>query len=599
MSSAESTEAQAHSDAIDILNIVRSVLVRVQQLRDPSQSKAQPDYVGTLRDLTDVLSNASSAVRYLLNSATSMNSLPPELLARIFSSYAIDEVRHGPCSFRPFRIPSARATVRLTEVCKHWRDVALSTATLWSGIICGGRDRTPFERYLHLSRSSALHLIVNGDVETVGELFRDQPSRVRHLLLLDISENWSRRRDPRDLLSAVAPDLLACTLDLRFWPRAGLPELSYLLFAGKAQDLRELVIQNTRVIPLDDFPNLTHLLLHGILGIPSVTHILDLLRRCPRLEEVCIHSIRDCTPLPQDPPTIVSLPHLRRISLFISRSIWLIYHIIVPPECLVRLDEITLEDTSLLPHLPLCQQLQSAQLTRLRVYAKSTSPLIQGWTNEFCIELAGPTSESGLFLSISAPSATSRERLAAALSNALLANPLFAHVSVLWAIRQPTSFVLTPAVLRALPALTMLGVVFDDRLRIADLGDVLSAKDGAADATLCPALAALCVQNCKAGEGGMDHVRHIVESRARAGGRRRIRYLAVECHESLHSQALALHAQALSLRSSVDDLLVRSRQPADAEAKPPREWGSYLDCADNGVWPDWTYFVHPGQGTTL
>ena len=549
----------------------------------PRKVRYQPSSMNQLRNLSSVLSEASSAVRGLLNAATSINSLPPELLARIFTEYATDEFRHGPCSFHPFRMPSPRAAVRLSEVCKHWRDVALSTARLWSGITCGGRNQTPFNRYLHLSRSSALRVIVNGDVETVGELFRDQPSRVRHLLLLDISDNWARRRDPRDLLSVVAPDLLSCTLDIRMWPRGGLPEHSYSLFAGNARDLCELVIHNTTVIPMDGFPSLTHLMLTEIAGIPSLPHLLALLGRCPRLEEVCFQSTRETARLPSTPPSPVALPHLRRISLYIRHSLWLVSRIIVPPTCLVRLDEVSLNDALTLSQSPLCQQLDSSRLTRLAIYSKSSSSLMQSWMNEFCVELADATCTSGLFLSINAPSSTAREHISAALASAFGANPLFAHVSVLWAVRQQTSFVLTTSVLRALPALTTLGIVFDDRVRVPDLAGVLAAPDDPS-LLVCPDLATLCVQNCKTVEGGLESVQRIVETRAQRGSR--VRRLAIECPNTLRSRALVL-------RDCVDDMVVHAR--FDGEARLPARWREEAESVDSGVWPDWAYFVNESR----
>ena len=518
-----------------------------------------------------------AAVGVLLNSATRINSLPPELLGHIFSAYVTHELRYGPAYFRAFQIPSARAATRLTEVCKYWREVALSTPQLWAGVVCGTTERAHYERYIRLSRSSALRVQMKGDAESIAELFRDQPSRIRHLLMSEVLEHWTRRCDPRDLLRVVAPDLLSCTLDLRFWPRGVSPEISSFLFSNQTKDLRELVIHTARIIPLDDFPSLTHLMLYDIQGTPSLPHILLLLRRCPRLEEVCIRSARYVAepPAGEQQRHAVRLRHLRRISLLIQSSFWLLSHIDVPPTCLVRLDNITHQELSNLSQLPVCRQLAADRLTRLGVFSRSASPIIQGWTTEFNIELSNPECTSGLYLSIAAPHSTPWTALGEAVAGAFTGNTLFSNVTALWAVRQPTSFVLSPSVLRALPSLTMLGIFFHDRTRIAELGATLGAKPHGGP-VICPRLSALCVQNCKELED-FESICQIVESRAHAHSR--LRRLALGCAEPLQEHALAL-------QEHVDDLIVRAR----LDLLPPQEWRDDPQIPDKGRWPDWEYF---------
>ena len=131
-------------------------------------------FVLQLRQLSTLLTNSSSHVRSLLNAVPTINTLPPELLAHIFTLYATETVRIASISifeaYDPFNYPSPRAALRLTEVCKHWRDVSLTTPSLWSGVICGGTDATPITRYLQRSKSVPLHAIVKGDLETVEEI---------------------------------------------------------------------------------------------------------------------------------------------------------------------------------------------------------------------------------------------------------------------------------------------------------------------------------------------------------------------------------------------------------------------------------------------
>ncbi|RPD56112.1 hypothetical protein L226DRAFT_92901 [Lentinus tigrinus ALCF2SS1-7] len=578
-----SESVASNPDARTILDTMRDVLDQVHRLPTPNYQRSErgsSGYIDVLRNLTETTFAVNAAVGVLLNSATQINSLPPEVLSCIFSAYATDEPRYGPASFRTFQIPVARDAARLTQVCKHWRDVALSTPSLWAGVVCGVQgEHTPYKRYIRLSRSSALRVKVCGDAESTAELFRDQPSRIRHLLMMDVHDNWTRRRDPQDLLAVVGPDLLSCTLDLRLWPRGPSPDHSISLFSGEAKDMRELVIHQAKIVPLDSFPRLTHLMLYDIQGTPSLPHILQLLHRCPKLEEVCIRSSRQVASLPTQRQQTVTLQHLRRISILTQSSFWLVSHIDVPATCLVRLDNVTHHELSILTQLPACHRLAADRLTRLGVFSRSASPIIQGWTTEFNVELSNPESNSGLFLNIAAPHSTSRAELSEALTAAFTGNPLFSNVAVLWAVRQPTSFVLVPSVLRALPAVTMLGMFFHDRTRIADLGAVLAAKAG--DPIMCPRLSALCVQNCAA-KDDFESVRRIVESRAQAQSGLRLRRLAIGCADSLH-------ARALDLQEHVDDLIVRPR----LDMLPPKEWRDDPEIPDKGIWPDWDYFQNP------
>ncbi|KAI1786872.1 hypothetical protein LXA43DRAFT_749957 [Ganoderma leucocontextum] len=345
-------------NAIEVLKDVRSASTRIRGFTGPDP-KTQPDYIETLRHLSTILTDSSSHVRNLLNAAATINTLPPEILAHIFTLYATETVRIASIStfeaYEPFNYPSPRTALHLTEVCKHWRDVSLTTPSLWSGVICGGTDATPTTRYLHRSKSLPLHAIIKGDLETVEEVLDTYPSRIQHLLLVD-STSWTRRYDPRKLLTDVAPDLLTCTLDLHSWPRGpSLPELGYTLFSGGAARLRTLSLHSAKLIPLDSLPNLRALALYHILGIPSLPHILALLGRCPALEEVCVHSNREparIAPETRLEPEVVELRHVWKLALLIQNSVWLLAHLAIPTTALVRVDDITLQQMAEWPNLP-------------------------------------------------------------------------------------------------------------------------------------------------------------------------------------------------------------------------------------------------------
>ena len=229
-------------------------------------------------------------------------------------------------------------------------------------------------------------------------------------------------------------------------------------------------------------------------------------------------------------------------------------------------------------------QLDTEQLTRLAISLQPTSPLMREHKSELRIELADARSESGLIVLINAPPhSASRESMTAALST-ILSAPVFSHVLALWAVRHLTPIVLAPSILQMLPALTTLGMIFDERAHVTDLRGVLAvAQQGSRYPTACPRLETLCLRNYRGTEQNAEIIRDIVESRAWDG--LRVRRLAIESPEPHHAWKPA------ALRTFVDELVIRARfEDEGREAQLPREWREDPQCADNGVWPDWVVY---------
>lgn len=69
---------------------------------------------------------AIADLRFKRNSLLSINRIPPELLSNIFHFFRA-------CTTVVARTLEARRVwVMVTRICRHWRDVALSTPRLWS-----------------------------------------------------------------------------------------------------------------------------------------------------------------------------------------------------------------------------------------------------------------------------------------------------------------------------------------------------------------------------------------------------------------------------------------------------------------------------------
>ncbi|KAF5341933.1 hypothetical protein D9611_001278 [Ephemerocybe angulata] len=96
------------------------------------------------------LESETLALKTLHNTLSTTNSLPPEILSTIFRLVQISAQRQG----------ESLSWIRLTHVCRHWRAVSLSCASLWSQIAF----ENPFFTDVMLARSSNAPLDVHFDV---------------------------------------------------------------------------------------------------------------------------------------------------------------------------------------------------------------------------------------------------------------------------------------------------------------------------------------------------------------------------------------------------------------------------------------------------
>ncbi|KAI0263182.1 hypothetical protein BC834DRAFT_319555 [Gloeopeniophorella convolvens] len=255
-----------------------------------------------------------------LNTLVPIALLPPELLTLIFHYHALIEP--------PFkRDRRAIGWIVDTHVCRQWRRVALSNASLWGGI----DPSHPNTRWTNemLNRVQGAPVDFESSREATPATFSLISQHLHHTrqLCLRTSRGSQSREGAEKLLSLVAPTLERFELQVK----GLLPETFSLpadlrLFGGQAPRLSKLSIYNLP-IPWLSFPQCPLSHLEVVLPVDGFTaqdvsmfgpldHLIAILVGCPALEtlilEYCMGRVStqfmdQCQP--------ISLPMLQVLSL--------------------------------------------------------------------------------------------------------------------------------------------------------------------------------------------------------------------------------------------------------------------------------------------
>jgi hypothetical protein len=224
--------------------------------------------------------------------------LPPELLARVFHFYALaDPPWHG---------VSKLGWIKVTHVCRHWRQVALDHASLWARISGFPMCIKWITEQLSRAKNAPLEieLLGNPTPETIS-LFPPHLPHTRELRLRGLSR--SHFSAIKELCSGEAPDLehleLFISVSKVTNPLTSQDFDGAMLFRGKAPKLRTLSLSHIR-IPWSFFPRCQFTQLKIVLSeeewnespsLGSLDQLIDVLANCPNLEvltlECCLPSI--------------------------------------------------------------------------------------------------------------------------------------------------------------------------------------------------------------------------------------------------------------------------------------------------------------------
>ncbi|KAA1475339.1 hypothetical protein DENSPDRAFT_805606, partial [Dentipellis sp. KUC8613] len=333
---------------------------------DDVTASSEPRLVEEARaKLDDELVGASLATTLLKarrNALSPTERLLPELLARIFTFLAHDDI---PAFYDPQTNAARRRPcdilgwIKVTHVCRRWRSVALAHPALWGIDICSLPPLTPARvqrskdagidvRIDGYFSSTALDVLMAPMLAILAELRRIHTLALRALVL------W-----PDPVYQQVVPPLLAeapllesfsCDGTRGYLYGAVVPmALPDNLFARRAPRLRQLSLRNVFIpwaSPLYD--NIVDLSLSRDLRVEqfpglSMETLLSLLERLPRLQRLHLDSAIPRSPRERAAAAPIAgrevcLPHLKRYHLLddMRNCLWLTQHLSLPPSATIQ-----------------------------------------------------------------------------------------------------------------------------------------------------------------------------------------------------------------------------------------------------------------------
>ena len=266
--------------------------------------------------------------------------------------------------------------IALTHVCRAWREIFISLASLWTNLCCVDAEKT--RSYLERSKSAPISLCL----ERLTGLFSNDPflevaPRITHRLkYLSVKTTPGHFQDVTQHLVHPAPLLEALTMDASCLYLGPSCTLKADFFDGDLASLRELHLFSVNTqLPWRNMNNLTSFsLAYTARSTVSVDQILDFLESAPRLLKIKLLSAA-LAPGAQD-SRLITLTHLRRLTISGSQKpSLLLNHLIIPVGAKVS-TVLAYPGPSVDDHLPrsLGNLRNLSHFTKVRLYYKSHRP---------------------------------------------------------------------------------------------------------------------------------------------------------------------------------------------------------------------------------
>jgi hypothetical protein len=269
------------------------------------------------------IDTAKQFVRSLLtrrNALVPISLLPPEILARVFHFLVLKEL--------PFSGRRHLGWIRVTHVCRHWRQVALDDSSLWAKM--GWRIPTNtkwISEILARAKNAPLDIEFNAVTRSSAEALLTISPHLSHTRQLRLHGLPELHFDSvREIYNWEAPVLEHFEITVAAYSPTPLRYLGgNMLFKGRAPRLRTFSLSRV-VIPWSLIPRgqLTQLKIacraEDIDSPGDLNQLIDLLVNCPALEILALDSClpSQLTELPYG--RIIHLSHLSRLRLCGSTS---------------------------------------------------------------------------------------------------------------------------------------------------------------------------------------------------------------------------------------------------------------------------------------
>ncbi|EPS99732.1 hypothetical protein FOMPIDRAFT_89906 [Fomitopsis schrenkii] len=305
---------------------------------------------GQLDEIEQALASMPEVLMYARNALPPINTIPVEVLAHIFKM-VVDPAQRFPHSYAGH--PDPVDGLHVSQVCRHWRDVAFGFLDLWSTV----DTARPMSVNVMLGRAQGALLKVilrdrvNDDcvapcLKDTGVLMDivDETHRIEEL---HVEPKYSYGSLLIERFNQPAPNLRALTID----NIDGASNRAYLprLFDGCTPRLQRLTLGGFTYWKGNTFTGLTHLCLHD--HSPEsrrpLSSLLHFLQSSPSLQELTLIAADINLEVERDqslfniqlPPAV--LPHLRTLDIGQSFSpqaaARLLSHLILPPSAAINI----------------------------------------------------------------------------------------------------------------------------------------------------------------------------------------------------------------------------------------------------------------------